>query len=127
MRGLSPQLVSLVAVVISTQAEIAAILCELLAHNGYQARIEDGTEPVAAMLDRVRPRLVLIDVDHPEGFTAGFIERARSVGAAVVAYSPSRHELEVRALAAAHNLAAFGCPLRLNRLRAALRVALRAD
>jgi DNA-binding response OmpR family regulator len=124
---LSPQLASLVAVVISTQAEIAGILCEFLAHDGYQARIEDGTEPLAAVLDRVRPRVVLIDVDHPDGFSAGFIERARGIGAAVVAYSPSRDEREVRSLAAAHNLAAFGCPLRLTRMRAALRAALRAD
>jgi DNA-binding response OmpR family regulator len=124
---LSPQPESLVAVVISTQSEIAAILGEFLAYDGYQVRIRVGTEPLTTILDNHRPRLVLVDVDYPEGFSPEFIERARRAGAAIVAFSPSRHELEVRRLAAPHNLAAFGCPLRLGRLRDTLRVALLAS
>jgi DNA-binding response OmpR family regulator len=126
LRGLSPQPGSLIAVVISAEAEIAAILREFLTHDGYQVRAEDGSESLDVLLDHVRPRLVLVDVDHAEAFSAGFIERARGVGAAVVAFSPSRDDPEVRELAAAHNLAGFAFPLPLRRFRDTLRAALAA-
>jgi hypothetical protein len=115
---------SIVAVVISPEAEIAALLRQFLAYDGFQIQTGNGSESLDAVLDHTRPRLVLVDVDHPEAFSAGFIERARGVGAAVVAYSPSRHEREVRQLAAAYNVAAFGLPLRLSRFRDTLRAAL---
>ncbi len=126
MRESSPDPGSLIAIVISTEAEIAAILLQLLTHDGYQARTEDGSEPLDVVLDRVRPSLVLIDVDHPVAFSAAFIERARRIGAAVVAFGPGRHEGEVRALAAVHDLAAFGFPIRLSQFRETLRAALSA-
>jgi CheY-like chemotaxis protein len=125
-RELSPDPGPLIALVISTEAEIAAILRELLTHDGYRVRTEDGSEPLDLVLDRLRPRLVLIDVDHPVAFSAAFIERARGIGAAVVACGPGRHEGEVRALAAVHNLAAFGFPIRLSQFRETLRAALSA-
>jgi DNA-binding NtrC family response regulator len=115
---------SLIAVVISTEPDTSAILREFLTHDGYQVRIEDDGQPLDVMLDHIRPRLVLVDVDHAEAFSIAFIEKARRAGAAVVAYSPSRHELEVRDIAAVYNLAAFAFPLRVSRFRDTLRAAL---
>jgi CheY-like chemotaxis protein len=126
-RALSPDPGPLIAIVISTEAEIATILRELLTHDGYQVRTEDGSEPLDVVLDRLRPRLVLIDVDHAVAFSAAFIERARGIGAAVVACGPGRPEGEVRALAAVHNVAAFGFPIQLSQFRETLRAALSAS
>jgi DNA-binding response OmpR family regulator len=124
VRELRPESRPLVAIVISTETEIAAILRQLLTHDGYQVWSEEGSEPLDAVLERVRPRLVLVDVDHLEAFSSGFIKRARGIGAAVVAFSPGRHEGEVRVLAATHGLAAFGLPLRISQFRDTLRAAL---
>jgi len=111
-----------VAMVITREPSTAAILRAFLAVDGYEVAGDLDTKPLDGLL-RFNPRLILVDVDHQDGFSPDFIEHARRRGVAVVAYSPSRTETETRRIAASLGLSAFGFPLRPSRFRETIRTA----
>jgi DNA-binding response OmpR family regulator len=98
------------ALVISTDPLTAALLGLLLQLEQVPVVYETGAELLLALFDRVQPTLVLVDVDHPDGFSATFTAHAQANGARVVAYSAARLTEDVRTLASARGLGWFGLP-----------------
>lgn len=99
------------ALVISTDPMTAALLGLLLQLEHYHAVFHEGEEAVAVVFDRVHPTLILVDVDHPDGFSEAFTIYAREAGARVLAFSPGRLREDVRDLAMARHLAWFALPI----------------
>ncbi len=85
---------------------------------------DDPAESPAAAIARHQPDLVLVDVDHPDGFQPDLLARLRLSGIAVVAFSPGRLGPDVRALAEPHGLPWIELPLDPARFREVLREAL---
>ena len=109
------------ALVISTDPLTAALL-GLLLHLEQVPVVyhEAGGEALDAVFDRVRPTLVLVDIDHPDGFSEAFTVRAQAAGARVVAYSPGRLTDDVHERAAARGVAWFALPTVRQTFAAAL-------
>jgi CheY-like chemotaxis protein len=101
---------SRLALVISTDPLTAALLGLLLQLEQVPVVYEVGDEVLQALFDRVRPTLVLVDVDHPDGFSDVFMAHAQERGARVVAYSPRRLMEDVRESAAARGVGWFALP-----------------
>ncbi|HWZ60197.1 MAG TPA: hypothetical protein VNW46_14565 [Gemmatimonadaceae bacterium] len=102
---------SRLALVISTDPLTAALLGLLLQVEQVPAVYHaSGAEPLLAEFDRVRPTVVLVDIDHPDGFSEAFTSHAQSAGARVIVYSPARLTDEVRDRAVARGLGWFGLP-----------------
>jgi hypothetical protein len=99
------------ALVVSTDPLTAALLGLLLQVEQVPAVYhEGGPEPLTAVFDRVGPTVVLVDIDHPDGFSEAFTSHAQSAGARVIAYSPARLTDEVRDRAVARGLGWFALP-----------------
>jgi CheY-like chemotaxis protein len=101
---------SRLALVISTDPLTAALLGLLLQLEQVPVAYEVGDEALQALFDRVRPTLVLVDVDHPDGFSEVFMAHARERGARLVAYSPRRLMEDVRESAAARGVEWLALP-----------------
>lgn len=99
------------ALVISTDPLTGALLGLLLQLEQVSVTYHEGSgEPLEGAFDRVRPALVLVDVDHPDGFGEAFMAKAQAAGARVVAFSPTRGSEVVEARAGARGVAWFGLP-----------------
>jgi DNA-binding response OmpR family regulator len=110
------------ALVISTDPLTGALLGLLLQLEQVSVTYHEGDgEPLEAAFDRVRPALVLVDVDHPDGFSAAFVAKAQAVGVRVVAFSPTRGSDVVEARAATRGVAWFGLPTVRETFAAAIR------
>jgi DNA-binding response OmpR family regulator len=102
---------SRLALVVSTDPLTAALLGLLLHLEQVPVVYETGGEALQALFDRVRPTLVLVDVDHPDGFSDAFTAHAQANTARVVAYSPGRPTEDVRMLATARGVGWFALPI----------------
>jgi DNA-binding response OmpR family regulator len=96
--------------IVSTDPLLAALLGLLVELQGHRPVFDQGGESPAEALARHHPRLVLVDADHHDGFSAAFLERARRSGAGVVVFSPGRPDGEVRQLARERGLVALALP-----------------
>jgi DNA-binding response OmpR family regulator len=76
---------------------MAALLAAFAELERYTVTLHDneGESPHEA-LARSQPALVLVDIDHHDGFAPAFLDQLRASGIAVVAFSPGRLEIEVR-------------------------------
>jgi DNA-binding response OmpR family regulator len=107
----SPQRAAPHALVISTDPLTAALLGLLLQLEQVPVVYHEGDgEPLDVVFERVRPTVVLVDVDHPDGFSEAFTVRARSAGARVVAFSPTLETAEVEGRAAERGVSCLGLP-----------------
>jgi DNA-binding response OmpR family regulator len=108
------------ALVISTDPMTAALLGLLLELESYHVVYHEGEEALAVLFDRVRPVMVLVDVDHPDGFSEAFTAYVRDAGGRVLAFSPGRLRDDVRELATARQLPWFALPIDRATFAAAL-------
>ena len=90
--------------VVSTDPVIAGLLGLLVELERHRPAYAEGGESPQAALTRHRPHLVLVDIEHRDGFSDAFLTHAAREGAQVVAFghrqSPDelREQAEARAL-----------------------------
>jgi DNA-binding response OmpR family regulator len=84
--------------IISPDPLLAALVGLLVELEGHRLAFAGSDESAVAALRRTSPRLVLVDADHPDSFSEGFLTDARRHGARVVIFSPAtRRELREQA------------------------------
>ena len=102
--------------IIATDAVVAALLGTLLELDGYAPRFpEPGESPMDA-LERLRPRVALVDCDEPDACANGFFGECAVQGTTVVLFSPARMPYDVRDVAERYGLPAFSFPIDRTRL-----------
>ena len=77
----------------------AALIGTLVELAGHRPRFPHPGEPPLEAITRLRPELVLLDCDHDLACEEEGYERARSVGARVLLFTPTRTAKEIAALA----------------------------
>ena len=85
--------------VVSTDPVIGGLVGLLVELDGQRPVFDEGYESPQAALTHYQPRLVLVDVEHRDGFSPAFLAHAEREGVRVVAFG-HRHpagEVERRA------------------------------
>jgi DNA-binding response OmpR family regulator len=111
--------------IVSTDSPTATLLGAFAEVEGYDVEIHDDTResPVAA-IRRSRPHLILLDIDHPDGFAPGFLEQLRQHGIPAVAFSPGRLTSEVLERVRPYGLPTITLPIEPAAFGAVLRRAI---
>jgi DNA-binding response OmpR family regulator len=109
-----------IALIVSTDAMIGALLGVYAEAAGYRAAFDDGDRSPADAVGRYRPTVILVDVDHRDGFSPAFIRRQQEAGIPVIAFSPRRERHEVEQRARAFGLPSFALPIELSGFRGVL-------
>ncbi|HVE80257.1 MAG TPA: hypothetical protein VNA89_15430, partial [Gemmatimonadaceae bacterium] len=97
--------------ILSPDALTAALLAALVEFEGLAPAFGEDSEPPRKALRRMRPRVVLVDVDHATACTPSFLGPAAMTGARVLLFGPERAAAAVRETAAAHSLSSFTLPV----------------
>jgi CheY-like chemotaxis protein len=107
--------------IVSTDSFAGALLGALLEIEGYRVTFhDDARETPEAAVARAQPRIIIVDVDHPDAFTQPVLERHRAMGIAIVAFSPTRPSMQVHERATPHKLKWFALPADRETICAAL-------
>ena len=113
--------------VVSTDPVLAALLgllAELGRHHPVYAR---GEERPQAALSRYRPRLVLLDVEHTDGFSDAFLTHAKHEGAKVLVFGRNHPGGDLRQRAEARQVPWLALPTDPATFARTLAEALRAS
>jgi DNA-binding response OmpR family regulator len=98
--------------IVSTDSATATLLGAFAEVEGYDVEIhDDARETPDDAIRRARPHLILIDIDHPDGFAPQFIRGLKREGIAAVAFSPGRLTSEVLERAQPYGLPAITLPI----------------
>ena len=101
-----------VVLILSGDADVGALLADLLELAGYKASFAAADERPEDAVARLRPRTVIVDCDLPAA-RGNALHRAAAIhGAAVILFSPGRPWDEVARRAAPHGLPFFALPIR---------------
>jgi DNA-binding NtrC family response regulator len=104
------RLVELGSVLILAREDLVAALLGLMVElRGFQPAFLGASEAVAEGIERERPRVVVVDCDHPDCGEA-LLEVVRRAGAKPILFSPFRNQSEVREVAARHGVRSFTLP-----------------
>ena len=110
--------------IVSTDSPTATLLGAFAEVEGYDVEIHDDTrESPEAAVRRARPHLILLDIDHPDGFAPDFLADLRQRGVPAVAFSPGRLTAEVREKAEPYGLPTITLPIDPQAFGAVLREA----
>jgi hypothetical protein len=97
--------------ILSPDALSVALLGALVELEGLQPVFASAEEPPREALLRTRPRVVLIDIEHPNAVAAQFIGPATMVGARVLLFGPAHATGALSQAAADHALDSFTLPI----------------
>ncbi len=107
--------------IVSTDWMIGALVSAYVEREGFRAVVYDRRRGSASdAVERHQPELIIVDVDHPDGFSQAFVREQRVRGTQVVVFSPGRFADDVRIIAEQSTLPWFGMPIELDQLRRAL-------
>jgi DNA-binding response OmpR family regulator len=90
--------------IISTDPLVAALLGLWAEFAHYRPVFDQGEEPPQAAVERHRPGLLLVDIEHRDGASDTFLQRQRAAGRPVVLYGSERTREAVRSRAERHGL-----------------------
>jgi DNA-binding response OmpR family regulator len=111
--------------IVSTDSPTATLLGAFAEVEGYNVAIhDDARETPDVAIRRARPHLILIDVDHPDGFAPEFLEELQRNGIPAVAFSPGRLTSEVLERARPYGLPTITLPIEPAAFAAVLRGAI---
>src|SRR5215469_2093533 len=114
--------------IVSTDSPTATLLGAFAEVEGYDVEIhDDAREKPEAAITRARPHLILLDIDHPDGFAPDFLEQLREEGIPAVAFSPGRLTSEVTERARPYGLPTITLPIDPASFAAVLRRASRLN
>lgn len=97
--------------ILSTDAVVAALLGTLVELDGHAPVFPSRDELPHRALERLRPRVVLVDCDHADACAADFFAQGRAQSTGVVLFSASRLQREVREVAERYGLPSFALPI----------------
>ena len=101
----------LTVLIVSTDPVIGALLALYVEVHQYRAAVLEEGEPPATAVTRSDARILIVDVEHRDGFTPAFIAGQRAAGRRVIAFSPKLLLQEVRQRAEVLDIEAFAMPL----------------
>jgi DNA-binding response OmpR family regulator len=108
--------------IVSTDAPTATLLGAFAEVAGYDVTIHDNArETPHDALRRSNPEIILIDIDHHDGFAPEFLAQLRERGIAAVAFSPGRLTSEVLERAEQYGLPTITLPIEPGAFGAVLR------
>jgi DNA-binding response OmpR family regulator len=111
--------------IVSTDLSTATLLGAFAEVEGYDVQIhDDGRETPAAAIRRSQPNLILVDIDHPDGFAPEFLHELRQNGIPAVAFSPGRLTSDVLERARPYELPMITLPIDPAAFAAVLRRAI---
>ena len=111
------------ALVLSTDALIAALIGALLEIHGYKPFFPDADESERDSLRRIRPGIVLVDCEAESACSEAFFGPATMTGARVIMFSASRSKQEVASFAAKYGFDWFILPIDLPSFAKVVRAA----
>jgi DNA-binding response OmpR family regulator len=112
----------LTVLIVSTDSPTATLLGAFAEVEGYEVEIhDDARETPDNAIRRARPHLILIDIDHPDGFAPEFLGQLRDEGIPAVAFSPGRLTSEVLERAQPYGLPMITLPIDPGAFAAVLR------
>jgi DNA-binding NtrC family response regulator len=85
--------------ILSPDSLSAALLGAAVELAGYAPHFPSDGQSARAALLHVRPRVVLVDCDHPEACSEAFIGPAMMTGASILVIRGRRSERDIRQLA----------------------------
>ncbi|HEX5437249.1 MAG TPA: hypothetical protein VFW98_08815 [Gemmatimonadaceae bacterium] len=103
--------------VLSNDTLITALLLSLLELEGFTLLHGDGTEAAAVVVERLKPRLLLLDSHLPEARMEALYHAVATAGTVAVLFSPGHARADVEAMARARGLPWFTLPIGRTRLR----------
>jgi DNA-binding response OmpR family regulator len=106
--------------IVSTEPIIGALLALYVEVHNYRAVLADERKSPESEVQQSGASLILVDVDHRDGFSPAFVARQRSAGRRVIAFSPKYLANEVRERAATLQLPSFALPIEPEQFRALL-------
>jgi DNA-binding NtrC family response regulator len=112
--------------VIAKEPLIQTLMCSLVDLSGHRAAHPHDDETVSAAIERLRPRLLLLDCEHDAACEEDAFVAAATYGADVLLFTPSRSSAEVADLAAERGLKSMALPIRLHEFSETLQSSLRA-
>lgn len=116
----------LTVLIVSTDSPTATLLGAFAEVEGYAVEIhDDARETPDDAISRARPDLILLDIDHPDGFAPDFLDQLREGGIPAVAFSPGRLTSEVLERARPYELPTLTLPIDPAAFAAVLREAIR--
>jgi DNA-binding NtrC family response regulator len=99
--------------IVSTDDRVNILVGAFVEYAGHRPVFHnDPAELPQVAVDRHQPRLIIVDIDHPDGFSPAFIEYQREIGRPVVAFSASRLDEEVSAAALRLSVPYFSFPIK---------------
>jgi len=102
----------LTVLIVSTDSPTATLLGAFAEVEGYDVEIhDDARETPDEAIRRARPHIILIDIDHPDGFAPEFLNGLRREGISAVAFSPGRLTSEVLERAQPYELPIITLPI----------------
>jgi DNA-binding response OmpR family regulator len=108
--------------IVSTDSNTATLLGAFAEVEGYDVEIhDDARETPQDAVRRARPHLILVDIDHPDGFAPEFLDGLRREGIPAVAFSPGRLTSEVLERAQPYGLPMIVLPIDPGAFAAVLR------
>lgn len=111
--------------IVSTDSPTATLLGAFAEVEGYNVEIhDDARETPEDAIARARPHLILLDIDHPDGFAPKFLGQLHEIGIPAVAFSPGRLTSEVLERAGPYGLPTITLPIDPHAFAAVLRGAL---
>lgn len=112
--------------VIAKEPLIQTLMCSLVDLSGHRALQPRSDETVTAAIERVRPRLLLLDCEHDCACGEAAYEAAATVGAEVLLFTPARTNAEVADFARERGLRSMALPIRLHEFSETLQTSLLA-
>ena len=98
--------------IVSTDSPTATLLGAFAEVEGYDVEIhDDARETPPAAIRRAHPHLILLDIDHPDGFAPAFLRQLVRDGIRAVAFSPGRLTSEVLERAKPYGLPTITLPI----------------
>lgn len=95
--------------ILAREEVVAALLGLMVELGGFEPFFPVVDQPVSALMERSRPKVVVIDCDHPD-CDDDLVQAVLDAGAKPILFSPSRLQSEVHAAARGHGIASFTLP-----------------
>lgn len=100
--------------VVAQHAVIGALLGSLVELAGHRAAFPEPSELICDAVTRVRPKLTLLDSDHPNSTDARIFDEVRSLGAQCLLFSSSLSRHDTETIAASRRLPSFTLPIKFR-------------
>lgn len=97
--------------IVSTDPIIGALLGLYVEFHDYRARYPSPDQSPSEAVAQSGATIIVVDVDHRDGFSPEFVQRQRAAGRRVIAFSPKLSDGEVRDRASALQLPSFAMPI----------------